>query len=452
MPKKRFRTWWLGMSLFFMLAAFPAAAEEPTPESQPERAHSFWRDNFQYSVELRQETAFRIASPRNFSKIRQFVKAETKFTFNDHLKMKLGGRAWYDAVYDVTDQYPPDVGDSLRKEITIRDAYLDISAPKVNIRLGNQQIVWGEALGQFFADVVTPKDLREFLLPTFEFVRIPIWALDLQYNFLPGWTLEAVLSPDMSVDKLAPQGADFAFFIPPPPPGVNQVLLPDDKPQTDFKHWNGGLRFSYLVKGWDLAWFYYTSPDHVPALFKTLTVDPTTGVTTLVLDPKHKRVHHLAATFSKAIGDAAVLRGEFVYTIGRFFNAQNITLDNGVVRRDMIRYVVGLDYSVGKFDMNSEFQQQAILGSTANVADDILDTWFFLRFEYGLLEEKLVPEVIFIVGLPEGDTQISPRLHFQVIPSVMLTWGADIFTGPQDTLYGEFGHSSRIFMNTAWSF
>ena len=435
----------------------PALAEDPSPaetvaESRPSEEHSFWKDNFQYSVELRQETAFRVASPRNFSKIRQFVKAETKFTFNEHLKMKIGGRAWYDAVYDLTDQYPQDVDDNMRKEITIRDAYLDISAPKVNIRIGNQQIVWGEALGQFFADVVTPKDLREFFLPNFEDVRIPIWAIDLQYNFLPGWTLEGVLSPDMSVDKLALPGSDFAFFIPPPPPGVNQVLLPDDRPPTNFKRWNGGVRFSYLVKGWDLAWFYYTSPDHPPTLFKTLSVDPTTKVPTVTLNPEHHRVHHLAATFSKSVGDSAVLRGEFVYTIGRYFNAENITLNQGVVRRDNFRYVLGLDYTFAKIDMNAEFQQQVIEGSTFNVADNIVDTWIFLRFERGFLDETVVPEVIFIVDLEHGDTQFSPRIHYKVTPSVTLTWGGDFFSGPQNTLYGEFDHSDRVFMNTVWKF
>jgi len=434
-----------------MVSMRAEGAESAPAESQPTEAVSWWKDHFQYSVELRQETAYRVASPRNFSKIREFVKAETKFTFNDHLKLKIGGRAWYDAVYDLTDQYPPDVRDNLRKEVSLRDAYLDILAPKLNIRLGHQQIVWGEALGQFFADVVTPKDLREFFLPSFEDVRLPIWAMDLQYHFLPDWTLEAVLTPDRSVDKLAPPGADFAFFIPPPPPGINQVLQKDDRPSTDFKHWNGGLRFSYLVKGWDLAWFWYTSPDHAPVLFKTLQADPS-GAVNLFLNPEHHRVHSLGATFSKAIGDSTVLRGEFVYTIGRFFNAQDITLNDGVVRRDQFRYVLGLDYSLGKFYMNAEFQQQAIYGSTANLADDVVDTWIFLRFQREFLDAKLTPELIFIVDLEHGDTQVSPRVHYKVTPSVLLTWGADIFSGPQDTLYGEFDHSDRVFMNTSWTF
>lgn len=425
-------------------------AQEATPA--PQEKPSFWKKGFEYSGELRQETAFRYADPANFSKIRQFGKAEVKFTFNKHLKMKIGGRGWYDAVYDVTDQYPEPVRDSLRTELTIRDAYLDISAPKVNIRLGNQQIVWGEALGQFFADVVTPKDLREFFLPSFEFVRIPIWALDLRYNFLPGWSLEAVLSPDMSVDKLAPQGADFAFFVPPPPPGLNQLILPDDKPQTDFKHWNGGLRFTYLVKGWDLAWFYYTSPDHVPTLFKTVAANPSGGAPILVLNPEHKRVQHFAATFSKSLGDSAVLRGEFVYTLGRYFNAKDILVNQGVVRRDLFRYVLGFDYTFFGFDMNAEFQQQAILGSSRDVADDMVDTWIFLRFERGFLNEKLSAELIFIVGLEAGDTELSPRIHYKVTPSITLTWGTDVFSGPQDTLYGEFDRSDRVFMNTSWKF
>lgn len=67
---------------------------------------SFWRDNFSYGGELRQETAYRITPPHNFTKIKQIAKMYFKFKFNDHLKMRIGGRAFYDAVYDLTDQYP----------------------------------------------------------------------------------------------------------------------------------------------------------------------------------------------------------------------------------------------------------------------------------------------------------------------------------------------------------
>ncbi len=422
---------------------------EPTPP--PADPGSPWVNEYSYSVEVRQENAFRLRSPHIFSKIRPFVKAELKAVMTRNVKFKLGGRGWYDFAYLATDFYPEDVKADLATELALRDAYMDIELPKVDIRIGHQQIVWGEALGRFFADVVNPKDLREFFLPDFDDVRIPIWALDLRYHFAPNAVLELVVSPDLTVDQLAPPGADFAFFIPPPPAGFQQVLLSDDKPESDFKSWNAGARITYLVKGWDLSWLYYTSPAHAPTLFKTIGPDPSSGAPTIFLQPEHRRVHHLGMTFTKDIA-SSVLRGEFVYTLGGYFNAEDITVNQGVVQRGNLNYVLGFDASLGgKVDMNAEFQQSVIFGSD-NLADPSVNSWIFLRFETGFFDEKLVPELIFIVGLNEGDTQVSPRLHYNVTRGVTLTWGADIFNGPLDTLYGEFRDASRIFMNTRWRF
>jgi hypothetical protein len=424
-------------TLFLLLISLPAFAEE-TRESIA-------------SGELRQETAFRIGNPKNFSKIKQTARVDLKINIDPRFKIKLGGRVFYDAVYDLTDQYPEEVNENLRKEALLRDAYLNISLSQVNIRLGHQQIVWGEALGQFFADVVTPKDLREFFLPKFEDLRLPIWALDVQYNFLPNATLEGVISPDRTVNKLALPGADFAFRIP-APEGVDVLLLPDNKPETDFRHWNGGFKFSWLVGGWDLAAFYYTSPDHIPALVKTLSVDPATGAPLLTLEPVHRRVHHYAATFSKGVGPT-IVKGELVYTRGRFFNAEDVAQNQGLIQKSQLRYVVGVDYTIGgKVDMNGEFQQEIIFGSRRDIADQILRSWIFLRFETGFFDEKLIPELIFILGLDRGDTHVGPRLHYHPLSFLRFTWGADIFSGPNDQLYGEFDSQDRFFMNSQFLF
>ncbi|HEX5033342.1 MAG TPA: hypothetical protein VFW62_02575, partial [bacterium] len=82
-------------------------AESAPAESQP----SFWKERFSYSGVLRQETAVRVGSEPGFSKIRQFGEMSFKFRFNDTIHLKFGGRGWYDAAYDVTDHYPPDVQD-----------------------------------------------------------------------------------------------------------------------------------------------------------------------------------------------------------------------------------------------------------------------------------------------------------------------------------------------------
>jgi hypothetical protein len=409
-------------------------------------------DFFQYDGTLSQTTAYRVADPQNFSMIKEMFTLNLHFKFNEVVQMKLGGRAFYDAVYDLTDQYPEAVDDNMRKEATVRDAYLDILTKKVNIRMGNQQIVWGESLSQFFADVVNPRDLRYFLIPTHEYIRIPIWAFDIRYFFAPNATWEVVISPDQSVDKVAPQGADFAFHIPSPPPGFTQTLLPDDKPDTDFTAWNVGTRITLLTNGWDLSWLFYTSPDFFPALFKSVVVDPVTGVPNIQLTPTHKRIYNYGFTFSKDIR-SSVLRGEFVITQGRYFNTQDVSTGNGVEKRENLRYMLGFDTSLGgKVDFNAEFQQSVVLGDTNNLVNPAVDEWVVLHFETGFFNEKLVPELSFVVGLRLGDTYIAPRINYFIIPSVRLTWGADIFTGSEDGLYGEFSNSTRVMMETEWSF
>ncbi len=447
-------------SLFFSSAVSFAqetqsteTSSETTPVAETtETVPSFWKKNFQYSGALRQETAFRFASDPGFSKIKQFVKADVRFHLNEHLNIKFGGRAYYDAAYDVTDHYPEDVQENMRKEVLLRDAYLDVIYSKVRLRAGHQQIVWGEALAQFYADVVSPKDLREFLLPDFEDVRLMIWALDLQINFSSKGVLELVLVPDQTIDKLALPGADFAFFLPPPPPGVEQVLLPNKSPETNFSNMKGGARISYLTHGWDLAGIYYTTPDLIPAYQKSFAVDVETSTPQVILNPIHPRIQNFGFTFSKSVGPV-VTRGEFVYTLGKLFNSKDPMVNQGLVQRNQFRYDIGLDYFIAnKVFMNAEFQQEVIYGSTGEVADDILKTWMFFRFESRFLREKLIPSLIFNIGFDLWDTQVSPRITYWVIPTVSLAWGVDLFSGPIQGLYGEFNQSSRVYMNTTWRF
>ncbi|MBL7685809.1 MAG: DUF1302 family protein [Deltaproteobacteria bacterium] len=449
----------LHFSLFIFIISFlfyyPVTVLADLSESSSnvmKNKESFWKKNFRMSGELRQESAFRLKDPHRFSKIRQFVKMDFRFKFDKHWKLNIGGRAWYDAAYDATSIYPQPVKDNLRKEIVLRDAYLDFLSSKLNFRLGYQQIVWGEALGNFFADVINPKDLREFNLPSFEDIRIPLLALDLQYHFLPSSTLEIVVSPDQHVDKLAPQGADFAFFIPPPPVGVDAILLEDQKPKTNFRNWNAGAKISTITHGWDLAGFYYTSHALEPTLFKTVGVDLKTGRTQITLSPEHRRVHHIGFTFSKDLGGSLIARGEFVYTKGKYFNGQNILINQGVEKRDQLRYVLGLDAALGKLSMNTELQQQLIYGSTTNLADQKVLTNLFFRFSSGFFEEKLSTELIYILGIDSHDMQISPIIRYQPLRSLSFSLGADLFYGPQESLYGQFSHASRVYLNTKWKF
>jgi hypothetical protein len=63
---------------------------------------------------------------------------------------------------------------------SLNQAYVDYKKGNVWLRMGKQQIAWGEALGLRVLDTVEPLDLRQFfffdrILEEFDKIRIPQW-------------------------------------------------------------------------------------------------------------------------------------------------------------------------------------------------------------------------------------------------------------------------------------
>lgn len=79
-------------------------------------------------------------------------------------------------------------------EIDLREAYMDILFDKIDLRIGKQQIIWGKSDGVFITDIVSPKDLREFLLPDFDEIRMGVTALKTDY-YLGNHAFELVWLP-----------------------------------------------------------------------------------------------------------------------------------------------------------------------------------------------------------------------------------------------------------------
>jgi hypothetical protein len=122
---------------------------------------------------LQFEMARTISEPVHWSKMLTRAELGSQGNLGNGIKWKLGARVDYDAVHDLYDFYPSDVKDDQRFNLYLRENYLDISANDWDFRLGKQNVVWGEMVGLFFADVVSARDMREFILPEFDAMRIP---------------------------------------------------------------------------------------------------------------------------------------------------------------------------------------------------------------------------------------------------------------------------------------
>jgi hypothetical protein len=432
-----------------MLLAFAtsAGADEAEP---PE-----WVKALRVRGRLAEEFAYRLHDPGDVSKLKTLGWLEGKYAVSEAVSLRAAVRGWYDAVFDATDRYPANVERDQKTDLSLREALLTIGHGDLDVRLGRQQIVWGEAISTFVTDVVNPKDFREFVLPDFSELRIPIWALAFTYRLTEGVSFEGVWTPDTLANKLPKRGAEFQFARIPYRFRNPVVRLPDDQDEFSVARSEGGFRLSVLRRGWDVSLIYYDEADKSPIFFQRRVAQPPRP-DVIVLDPQHPRVHVVGATLGKSL-EPVVVRAEAAYTIGKRYETTDPLDLDGVVRRDTLDWLVGVDYTFfERLDTALQLSQKVLMGSATNLTRPgvaaRVTTSLALRLTTGFFDNTLNPTLLFVVGANRGDFRLSPRLDYLVSGAVTLSIGADLFEGPRQTLYGQFDRNDRVTFTTTWRF
>lgn len=114
-----------------------------------------------------------------------FLKDSTAFgRFNtgrlEEATLTIVGRGVYDSVYDIResfrDAYENDLSHPGEAEFKLREAFIDFLLPPFTLRVGRQQVVWGETDNFRALDVINPLDLRwHWTWESWEDIRIPLW-------------------------------------------------------------------------------------------------------------------------------------------------------------------------------------------------------------------------------------------------------------------------------------
>jgi len=417
-------------------AAPTVEAATPTAASSAVRLTGFYRN----------ELAYTYAGDEHWSKFSNMLDLSATGRTASGIAWKLGGRVVYDPIYDLTDFYNGEVSDNQRFEAMVREAYFDYSKGDWDIRLGRQHIIWGEMVGLFFADVVSAKDLREYILPDFDVLRIPQWAARTEY-FKGDFHAEAVWIPYMSYDKIGKPGADFYPFTPPAIPGSSSVIAGEDRP-TKLSDSAYGLRLSYLYNGWDLSGFYYTPLDP-SAAFARLTPLPSPVVT---YQPIHRRIHQAGATLGKDLGPM-VLKAEAVYTTDKLFSVSRLSDADGLVQQDLLDYIVGLEWSFPQETrFNLQFYQRWFPNHDPDIGPKKTESGFTVLLSTQALNPKIEPELLLIHSLNRDDWLAKFKVTWRPGGNWQLRAGADIFSGPATSLFGEFDNQDRVYTEVRYSF
>lgn len=391
------------------------------------------------------EAARTISSPEHWSKLRSRTEFGSSGALGDGLKWKLGARFDYDFAYGINDYYPPEVRQNQRSNLELRENYLDFSSGNWDFRLGKQHVVWGEMVGLFFADVVSARDLREFILPEFDQMRTPQWAARAEY-FNDDLHAEILWIPVASYDNIGKPGADF-YPYQPVPNGFNVRYAPEARPERNADNMNYGLRLSTLKNGWDVSGFYYRSSDISQTFYRNY--EPVTN--TFAYQAKHDRIHQYGGTISKDFGDI-VLKAEGVYTRGRNFTTLDFTDSDGVVRQNTLDWAAGLDFTLpAETRFNAQIFQRQFMNHDSHIISDknengyslLLNSKYFANWE---------AQALFISSMNRSDWLFRPKLAWNFQRNWRWVLGADVFHGPQTGMFGRYDSMDRLYSEVRYSF
>ena len=394
---------------------------------------------------LQFELARAYQGPEHWSKMMTRADISSQGDLGGGIKWKLGARMDYDAVFSANDYYPGAVARDQRSNLTLRENYLDIGAGDWDFRLGKQHVVWGEMVGLFFADVVSAREMREFILPEFDIMRIPQWAARAEY-FKDDFHAELLWIPSASYDQSGKPGAEF-YPYQWAPPGVGVRYRNEGFQPRNLSNTNYGLRLSTLKNGWDVSGFAYSSMDVSPTFYRDAVSQPGT----FIYEARHNRINQYGGTLAKDFG-SVVLKGEAVYTQGRQFSVTRLSDANGLVAQNTLDWAVGLDFTLPTDTrLNVQVFQRDYFHYDQDLLSDKQENGYslLLNHKFG---DKVEAQVTWISSLNRTDWLYRPRVLWNFERNWRLAVGADVFKGPPLGFFGRYDGKDRLYSEVRYSF
>jgi len=337
----------------------------------------------------------------------------------------------------------------------MREIYMDLYFDNFDIRIGQQQVVWGKADGVFITDIVSPLNLTEFLLPDFDEIRTGVIAAKVDY-YIGNGTIEAIFIPQ---------------FTPTVRPASNSIwYIQPDFPVTPTFDWSKSqinpslanseffLKYSQMTSKIDFELMGgYTWDDtptmHVQKVFgrDTTTMPPKPYLKDLIITPEHHRLTVAGGSFSSEI-KGFILRGEAAYYNGKYFQTEDMNAEDAVIQKDYLNYVVGLDFNIGSVKLSAQFIQKYILDHDDMMIDDEINNMATGLIHYDMMRETLHLELFSYIGLTNGDALIRPKISYDFDDSFNILLGANIFVGDEAGQFGQYKDNSMIYTKIKYNF
>jgi hypothetical protein len=461
-------------------------------DQPPQDATQAGPPRWQWSFTVRNRTGYRLEEPRVFQMSRTTFNAKGRYKIDDDWQLTLEGFAQHDPVDRLG--YPKVWFDP-------RQVLVDGKIKKIDLKLGLQQVVWGQSDGLRVLDVINPLDYREFILEDFLDSRRPLWLAradapvgkgSLQMIWVPYFAPGRIPVPDDEFNA----GPSFGLGLIGAASGIQNVdriplrVEPTARPAYQLKSSQAGARYSRSIGSWDLTANYFYGWEDIPTNY-------------LIQNPQHwyslspRRSEENEGSEERAINMpssrsslSSLLRGEknqcfknqcfdlvfqpkydrkevFGGTAATNFGSMVLRMEagwnrdkptavksgspTGIDKFGQFSGVVGLDYSAktwlwisGQYflQFTSAPQERLLFPRYNHLAS--------IYFRANFLRETLRPELFILTGLNQEQYLIRPRVVKTFGDHWSLGAGADFLGGKQTNIFGYFDTKDRVVVELKW--
>ncbi|MCD6093605.1 MAG: hypothetical protein J7J51_02275 [Candidatus Omnitrophica bacterium] len=415
------------------------------------------------------------------SSLKTTVDLESQYRLSDNWYFFFHPRYFYDFAYDIRDEFDPNqesMGNTQRTE-WLRDCYLDYISDELDVRLGKQQVVWGQ-MDLPILDRVMPWDLSWWWLPDLADMRIPLWMAKVEYSPSLDSSLQFLLIPDSETTRVGLENTPFAFKstndffkvkrrVESAGGSMNVSLL---KPAKKFENSTFGLRWRAFAGDWEytLNWLYgYSTSDYLylDALKNVSGYLGSVPVGDYYYARRHKRIQLWGLSFNRSFVDPGVLegltlKGEFAYvhdepTYYGVSGSRKITEVS-----DKYNYGIALEkYFFTKWLFALQFLQfitndysregYKLLDNASYGLQDKVETYLTLKIKTHFMHGRLKPDIL-LVYQDDNSGRIVPKFNFELRDDLWVQLGYAHFYGRIDTPNGEFRNNDQIFSKVKYTF
>ena len=326
-------------------------------------------------------------------------------------------------------------------DITLRQAYMDIYFDNFDLRIGKQQIIWGKADGVFITDIISPRDLSEFILPDFDEIRLGIDAIKFDY-YLGNSTFETVWIPTFQSTIIPDKNSIWAPAMPDFPMSVNYDYSNADV-ENKLSESEIALKYSYLGSAIDFELMAAYMWDDNPAMHIYPQSD------TLIIKPEYHRLPLVGTSFSKAVG-GAVVRGETAYYFDKRFSAEDFSV-NGIKEKDYLHYLVGYDHNWFGVNVSFQFIQEYIMDYEEDIRNDEFSNTMTFLASKTFINETLELSLFSYYGINDNDALLRPKLSYDFSDGFNVLLGTDIFIGEEGN-FGQYNDNDMVYMKVRYDF